>query len=176
MEPIRPPPSSFIRWLCEQSLSFRVCSSRWPYRDRTVGDEPLRETFEVEALSDGRCSYDGPMMNGMTANLGLVACLKIASVRIAVSSSKAQMLDRNLYRVAGIEPESMEILVNKSSVHFRADFQSISHAVLVAKAPGPMTADPADLPWTRLASGIRTRSMGIPFNGDLARQLPPELI
>ena len=35
MEPIRPPPSSFIRWLCEQSLSFQVCSSRWPYRDRT---------------------------------------------------------------------------------------------------------------------------------------------
>src|SRR5260370_22813788 len=36
MEPIRPPTSSFIRWLCEQSLSFRVCSSRWPYRDRTL--------------------------------------------------------------------------------------------------------------------------------------------
>ncbi|WP_158906945.1 M81 family metallopeptidase [Burkholderia sp. L27(2015)] len=127
------------------------------------GDEPLVETFEVESLSDGKCRYDGPMMNGMLAELGLVACLKVGGVRIAVSSSKAQMLDRNLYRVANIEPEAMKILVNKSSVHFRADFQAMAHAVLVAKAPGPMTADPADLPWTRLEPGIRTRPMGSPF-------------
>src|SRR3984893_17757093 len=44
MEPIRPPPSSFIRWLCEQSLSFRVCSSRWPYRDRTLQRATMDDT------------------------------------------------------------------------------------------------------------------------------------
>jgi len=33
----------------------------------------------------------------------------------------------------------------------------------VAKAPGPMQADSADLPWTRLRPGIRTRPMGEPF-------------
>jgi microcystin degradation protein MlrC len=59
----------------------------------------------------------------------------------------------------------MKILVNKSSVHFRADFQPIAHTVLVAKAPGPMTADPADLPWKRLARGIRIRPMGKSFGG-----------
>ncbi|MCW3543700.1 MlrC C-terminal domain-containing protein, partial [Burkholderia cenocepacia] len=31
------------------------------------GDEPLRARFEVVALSDGICRYDGPMMNGMQA-------------------------------------------------------------------------------------------------------------
>jgi len=35
--------------------------------------------------------------------------------------------------------------------------------VLVAKAPGPMQADPADLPWTRLAPGMRMRPQGRPF-------------
>jgi microcystin degradation protein MlrC len=29
--------------------------------------------------------------------------------------------------------------------------------VLVAKAPGPMAADPGDLPWQRLPAGTRTR-------------------
>jgi len=53
--------------------------------------------------------------------------------------------------------------VVKSSVHFRADFQPIAHEVLVAKAPGPMQADPADLPWTRLQPGIRVRPLGQPF-------------
>ncbi|GGJ78853.1 M81 family metallopeptidase [Pseudomonas matsuisoli] len=128
-----------------------------------AGDSPLEGTFEVEYLSDGMCRYDGPMMNGMTNELGPVACLRIGGVRIVVSSTKAQMLDRNLYRIAGVEPERMKILVNKSSVHFRADFQPIAEAVLVAKAPGPMLADPADLPWTRLAPGIRMKPMGPVF-------------
>jgi microcystin degradation protein MlrC len=129
------------------------------------GDAPFIGEFDVVALSDGRCRYDGPMMNGMQAELGPVACLRVAGVLIAVSSGKAQMLDRNLYRVAGIQPEDMKILVNKSSVHFRADFEPIAEAVLVAKAPGPMLADPADLPWTRLAPGIRTRPGGAAFSG-----------
>ena len=69
------------------------------------GDEPLVGRFEVEHLSDGRFRLDGPMMNGMCGELGPVACLRIDGVRIAVSSIKLQMFDRNLYRVAGIEPD-----------------------------------------------------------------------
>lgn len=38
---------------------------------------------------------------------------------------------------------------NTSSVHFRADFAPIASAILVAKAAGPMAADPADLAWSR---------------------------
>ncbi|KUE85601.1 microcystin degradation protein MlrC [Cupriavidus necator] len=129
------------------------------------GDEPLRGRFKVLKLSDGVCRYGGPMMNGMLADVGPVALLRIDDVLVVVSAGKAQMLDRNLFRVGGVEPEAMKILVNKSSVHFRADFQGIAHAVLVAKAPGPMTADPADLPWTRLAPGIRLKPMGKPFQG-----------
>ncbi|HKT99859.1 MAG TPA: MlrC C-terminal domain-containing protein, partial [Paraburkholderia sp.] len=129
------------------------------------GDEPFTGRFEVVSLSDGRCRYDGPMMHGMEVELGPVACLRIGGVHVAVSSTKAQMLDRNLYRVAGIEPERMKILVNKSSVHFRADFEPIARAVLVAKAPGPMSADPADLPWQRLKPGMRLKPNGPAFGG-----------
>jgi len=129
-----------------------------------VGDEPFFARYEVMFISDGRCRFDGPMMHGMLAELGPVACLKIDDVLIAVSSNKAQMFDRNLFRVAGIEPEAMKILVNKSSVHFRADFQPMAEAVLVARSPGPAVADPSELNWTRLAEGIRTSPMGKPFS------------
>jgi microcystin degradation protein MlrC len=134
-------------------------------RSGVPGDAPLQATFRVEHLSDGRCVNGGPMMNGAKVDLGPTACLRIDGVRIVVATHKAQMLDRNLYRVGGVEPEAMKILVNKSSVHFRADFEPIASAVLVAKAPGPMAADPADLPWRRLAPGIRTRPGGAAFNG-----------
>lgn len=128
-----------------------------------VGDSPFSGHFEVVSLCDGYCRFDGPMMHGMEVNVGPSACLRIGGVLIALASRKSQMLDRNLYRMVGIDPESMSILVNKSSVHFRADFQPIAEAVLVAKAPGPMVADPADLPWRNLPSGLRTRPMGDPF-------------
>ena len=51
----------------------------------------------------------------------------------------------------------MRLLVNKSSVHFRAAFAPIASRILVAKAPGPMAADPADLPWTKLPDGMALR-------------------
>jgi microcystin degradation protein MlrC len=124
------------------------------------GDAPLPGRFVVEHLSDGKVRFDGPMMNGMWTEIGPVACLRIDGVRIAVSSVKMQIFDRNLYRAAGIDPERMKILVNKSSVHYRADFDSIAAAHLVAKAPGPMAADPADLPWRRVDARLRLRPNG----------------
>ncbi|PPA74027.1 microcystin degradation protein MlrC [Achromobacter spanius] len=128
-----------------------------------AGDSPFTGDFVVETLSPGKLRFDGPMMHGMDVDLGAVAGLRIGGVRVVVSASKAQMLDRNLFRVGGVQPEEMGILVVKSSVHFRADFQPIAHEVLVAKAPGPMQADPADLPWTRLQPGMRVRPEGRPF-------------
>jgi len=131
-----------------------------------AGDAAFEGGFVVEALSPGKLRFDGPMMNGMDVDLGAVATLRIGGVRVVASAGKAQMLDRNLFRVGGVQPEEMSILVVKSSVHFRADFQPIAHEVLVAKAPGPMQADPADLPWTRLAPGMRVRPLGRPFTAD----------
>lgn len=128
------------------------------------GDSPLKAEFEVETLSDGRLILEGPMMTGVKVDLGPTACLRIGGISVVVSSGKAQMLDRNLFRVAGIEPERMKILVNKSSVHFRADFAPIAETILVSKSPGPMAADPADLPWTRLSSGMRTSPGGKAFS------------
>lgn len=124
-------------------------------RSGTVGDEPLHGNYEVEYVGDGRCIFEGPMLRGTEINLHGAACLKIRGIRIVVSATKVQMFDRNLYRMVGVQPEAMKILVNKSSVHFRADFGPISEAILVAKAPGPMKADPRDLPWTKLPKRMR---------------------
>ena len=51
----------------------------------------------------------------------------------------------------------MKLLVNKSSVHFRAAFAPIASHILVAKAAGPMAADPADLPWQHLPASMGRR-------------------
>jgi microcystin degradation protein MlrC len=118
-------------------------------------DAPLQGNFNVLAVSDGSCTLTGPMMTGVTVHLGPTACLELDGILIVVTSGKKQMLDRQLFRMVGIEPEAMKIIVVKSSNHFRADFTPIvadaATDIIVAKAAGPMAADPADLPWKKLA-------------------------
>jgi microcystin degradation protein MlrC len=120
-------------------------------------DPPLQGRFTVKALSDGVCTIKGPMMTGLRTNLGLSACLEIDGVLVAVVSGKAQLLDREMLRMVGVQPESQRIIVVKSSNHFRADFTPIASEVIVAKAPGPMAVDPADLPWKKLSAAVRVR-------------------
>ena len=130
-----------------------------------LGDHPFDGTFSIDFISNGELTVKGPMMRGAQISLGPTACLRIGDVKVVVGSSKVQMLDRELYRVGGIEPEQMKILVNKSSVHFRADFSPIAQSIIVAESPGPMIADPASLPWKRLTPGTRTRPNGPKFEG-----------
>lgn len=122
-----------------------------------LSDPPLQGEFKVRAVSDGRVTLKGPMMTGLTVHLGACACLEIDGILVAVASGKKQMLDRELFRMVGITPEAMKLLVVKSSNHFRADFTPIAAEIIVAKAAGPMAADPADLPWKRLSPATRTR-------------------
>jgi microcystin degradation protein MlrC len=132
-------------------------------KSNVAGDAPLRARFVVESLSDGKFICKGPFYRGARMELGPCACLRIEGVRVVVASAKAQLADQEMYRFVGIEPTAQAILVNKSSVHFRADFAPIAAEILVAKAPGPMFADPSELPWTKLRRGIRLKPMGRVF-------------
>lgn len=119
---------------------------------------PLAVTATVERLSDGRFTCTGPMGRGNPANLGPSALIRVASgVRVLVVTRKMQALDQAILRHIGVEPAEQKILALKSSVHFRADFQPIAEQVIVVAAPGPVVADPATLPFTRLRPGLRLR-------------------
>jgi microcystin degradation protein MlrC len=119
---------------------------------------PLRVTALVERLSDGKFTLTGPMGRGNPADLGPSALIRVApGVRVIVVSRKMQGHDQALFRHLGVEPAEQRIIAVKSSVHFRADFQPIASEVIVVTAPGPVVADPAVLPFTRLRPGLRLR-------------------
>lgn len=115
----------------------------------------------VRALSDGVTIFKGPKMTGFQTALGLTACLEIDGVLVVVASGRIGTQDRELFRMVGIEPEAMKILVVKSSQHFRADFDRLVETpatdVVVAHVPGFFIADPGLLPWKKLAASTRTR-------------------
>jgi microcystin degradation protein MlrC len=127
------------------------------------GDAPYKETFIVENLSDGQFVATGPYYGGRDMDMGPSAALRIGDVRVVVSSHRAQLADQSMYRYVGIEPSEQSILVNKSSVHFRADFEPIAEKLIICAAPGAMPADTASLPWTRLRPGIRIKPNGPAF-------------
>lgn len=120
-----------------------------------VGHRPLEVTAKVVQLGDGRFVGTGPMARGGRFDMGPMALLEVAGVRIAIGSICAQTLDQAQLRHLGIEPEKLSILILKSSVHFRNDFQDLAREVLVAVAPGPVTADLTELPYRQLRTGVR---------------------
>jgi microcystin degradation protein MlrC len=124
---------------------------------------PFPCTARVATLTDGAFTLTGPMGAGNPGNLGDTALIDIDGVRVIVASRKMQALDQAILRHVGIEPGECPIIALKSSVHFRADFQPIAAAVIVALAPGPVVADPATLNFRHVRAEIRRRPYG--FSG-----------
>jgi microcystin degradation protein MlrC len=119
------------------------------------GHRPFEGRFRVEALGTGKIIGTGPFYRGSHMELGPMASLRIGGVRVVVVSRKQQAADQAMFRHVGVEPTEAKILVLKSSVHFRADFQPIASHVLVAAAPGPNEADHLKFGYRRLRSGVR---------------------
>jgi microcystin degradation protein MlrC len=129
-------------------------------KSRIPGDAPFHGRFTVERLSDGKFTCTGPFYRGARMNLGPSACLRIGGVRVVVACEKPQLADQEMYRFVGIEPTREAILVNKSSVHFRADHRlqgarpdARGPGRLPLAAPGAGHAHPAERPVVRHGRG-----------------------
>lgn len=119
-------------------------------------DAPFACEARVLKLTDGRFTLTGPMAAGNPADLGPTALIAVdPDIRIIVVSRKMQAYDQAILRHLGIEPATCRIIALKSSVHFRADFGPLAERVIVAAAPGPVLADPAQLPFRHLRPGLR---------------------
>lgn len=120
-----------------------------------TGGPPVRARVVVERLHDGRIPLTGPMYRGAVAELGPMARLRVGSVRVVVSSRRAQNADLALFRALGIEPAAERIVAVKSAVHFLAAYEPIAARVLFAEAPGANPCRLEAIPYTRLRPGVR---------------------
>jgi len=127
-------------------------------------ETPVRGRFVVEALSDGTVSCKGPMLRGQTLRLGPTALLRLGGVRIVVASARIQPYDQEIFRHLGVEPASQRLLVLKSTVHFRNDFEAIASAVLIVDSPGINVTDPRRLEYRKLRADVRVSPLGPTLN------------
>lgn len=127
------------------------------------GVAPYRAKFRVARLGNGKMRTTGPSVGGRDIDLGPMALLQIGGVSIVVSSKRMQAHDQAPFRHLGVEPKEQKILVLKSTVHFRADFQPIAQEVLVALAPGGHIVDPTQYAYKHLRRGVRLYPLGPEF-------------
>lgn len=119
------------------------------------GKEPLEATAKVVKLGDGRFDGTGPFYKGARMELGPMALLQVGGVKIVVGSRQLQAADQGIFRHLGVEPAEMAVLILKSSVHFRADFEAIAEEILIVAAPGPNVIDNDLLNFSKLRPDIR---------------------
>ncbi len=141
--------------ILEADLGEKIGTSKLP---------PFHGRFRIETLGDGVFECTGEMARGVTTDLGRTALLRVehegCDIRVIVSSLRFQNLDRACFTHLGIEPENQHILVVKSTVHFRADYDPIAKRTIIVESPGEHPCRLTALDYKNLRSGVRLEPMG----------------
>lgn len=128
------------------------------------GVEPFQGRFKVEVINDGTYQSNGPVSQGKAYNVGPSALLSIGGIKVAISSRRVQALDRMVFEHLGLVLEEQNIIVLKSTCHYRAHFDPIAETTFAAIAPGGYLANPADCAYKKLRPGVRYYPLG-PIHG-----------
>ncbi len=135
-----------------------VFSASLGSRSGIEGDQPLAAEFRVLALSERPIPYQGAMYGGGVAEVGKSCLLAVvnaeADVKVVVSSQRIQCLDQALFRHFGVDLGSKDIIVVKSTVHYRADFETLTDRFINAEAPGAFVCDLHKLDYLQLRPGV----------------------
>ncbi|HET9660044.1 MAG TPA: MlrC C-terminal domain-containing protein, partial [Thermomicrobiales bacterium] len=121
--------------------------------DRLHGD-PIEIDAYVHLLSDGRFVNEGPMMAGVTVDLGPSAVIQVQGIEVLVTSRAETPIDLNVFRAFGIEPTTRSLVALKGKGHFRAAFEPISSQVMLVEGPGITGAELSRLPFQYLSRPI----------------------
>jgi microcystin degradation protein MlrC len=115
---------------------------------------PIETEAYVKCLSDGRFTRQSPMGKGTRLNYGKMARLVIGDIDVIVSSTRAQVLDAEVFLLHGIDVSRYKIVALKSSQHFRAAFESVAARIIPADTPGLTTTDLTVFAYHRLRRPI----------------------
>ena len=121
---------------------------------------PYYGRFKVEVVNDGKYQTTGPVAQGKRYDVGPSALLSIGGVKVAVSTHRVQAHDRSVFENFGVVLQDLDIIVLKSTAHYRAHFDPIAETTFAAIAPGGHGANPVDYSYAKLRPGVRYYPLG----------------
>ncbi|MGF1446018.1 MAG: M81 family metallopeptidase [Pikeienuella sp.] len=132
-------------------------------KSEAPGHRPVTKAWRVAALSDGRFRATGPYFAGARLDLGPMAVLAREGVQVVVSTAREQAADQAMFTHLGIDPKAARVLVLKSAVHYRADFQPIAAEILEVAAPDRQQNPQMPQAYRNLRPGLRMAPCGQAF-------------
>ncbi len=104
---------------------------------------PVEVSGRVAFLGDCEFTLVGPMNRGGRKRLRPVALLNLGdNNHVLLTPTLFQLFDDAVLRAVGLNPDTIDILIIKSRVHFRAFYEDIAGTIIEIDAPG---LGPADL-------------------------------
>ncbi|MDR6759268.1 microcystin degradation protein MlrC [Mycoplana sp. BE70] len=115
---------------------------------------PLALSVEVVGLHDGRIAFAGPVLRGVTVDMGPIAVFRHRTIEIVVASRALAITDLQQFRALGIEPAEKSVLALKSRNHHRAAFEPLARKVMLVDAGGIASMQLAKIPYRNLPRPI----------------------
>lgn len=116
--------------------------------------KPCRMAAKVQAISDGRFRYDGPMFAGIETSMGPSAHIVQGGVHVVLTTEREQPFDTAMARTLGLDPRKMRYIGVKSAAHFRAGFESWAGAIYQVAEPSVHNPIDAKLAFKRLGRKV----------------------
>ncbi len=101
---------------------------------------PLALDAQVVSEQQGRFTFTGPMSRGIELDIGPTVVLRAGGIDIVVAGSRHQVLDPGFFTHAGLDPSRYDIVVVKSSQHFRAAFGPMARQTIVIDSRDGLTS------------------------------------
>jgi microcystin degradation protein MlrC len=121
--------------------------------DRRHGD-PLTLKGMVRWVGVKQYQNKGPMMTGLTINMGPTAVFVVNNVEIILTENRIQPFDAEALRCLDIEPRERLLIGLKSAVHYRACYQEMASRIFEVETPGVTTPDLTKYPYRRVRRPI----------------------
>ncbi|OIB55279.1 M81 family metallopeptidase [Natrialba sp. SSL1] len=108
--------------------------------------EPIKDLDSyVKAITDGEFLNYGPKGTGTKNYLGRTVRLQCGTndeIDVIVTENRHQPADTEIWRHVGVQPERFDILVVKSTNHYRADYEPRASHVIPVDSPGLAAMNP----------------------------------
>jgi microcystin degradation protein MlrC len=104
----------------------------------------------VLQTGEKRFQTTGPMRKGQWFDLGLCALVEVEGLTISLTSRAEVAIDEDCFTVFGLKARDFDIIVLRSKTHFRAVYEPLAEAILIADTPDWGTADLLTLPYERV--------------------------